>query len=83
MQPETSPDDTDAPVVLLRPAEFERHMRRRGYTTKVAMAEAIGCSRSHLYDLINRVVEPRNPYSRRIVQVTGAKPAKLFELADS
>jgi hypothetical protein len=73
----------DRPVLLLDPTVWIPHMRKRGYPTVTAQAEAVGCYRTHLSELLSGKVSPGPTMARTLVNVAELPPRRLFKLADA
>ncbi len=77
----TQPDDR--PVLLLDRDVWIPHMRRKGYPTVTTQAEAVGCARTHLSELLSGKVSPGPTMARTLVTVADLPPQRLFKLANA
>lgn len=69
--------------MLLRREVWIPRMRERGYPTVTAQAEAVGCFRTHLSEMLSGKVGPGQAMARKLTEAADLPPAYLFKLTST
>lgn len=79
----TSTVSDDAPLVRLRVDAWDNRMRDLGFTTVMAQAEAVPCSRSTLHRFRSGQTVPRPSIVRQMARAAQTTPDQLLEVVNA